>query len=80
MLQKEADAYFKIKSCYNVKAETIVMESQDPNSELLEQARIERQQIVEKYDLGREDGAKIDEWEDPKFEVYHKQDRFGFMQ
>ena len=47
-----------------------------------EQIRIlheERRQIVEKYDLGREDGAVIDDWEDPKFEIYHKTDRFGFI-
>ena len=39
----------------------------------------ERRQIVERYDLGREDGAVIDDWEDPKFEIYHKTDRFGFI-
>jgi len=51
----------------------------ESESELLERSRIERQQIVAKYDRGREKGAEIDEWEDPKFEVYHKQDRFGFI-
>ena len=39
----------------------------------------ERRQIVDKYDLGREDGAVIDDWEDPKLEIYHKTDRFGFI-
>jgi len=29
---------------------------------------------------GREEGAEIDEWEDPEFEVYHVTDRFGFIQ
>ena len=28
-----------------------------------------------RYDQGREDGAVIDDWEDPKFEIYHTQDR-----
>jgi len=42
-------------------------------------AREERQQIVLRYDQGREDGAVIDDWEDPKLEIYHTQDRFGFI-
>ena len=29
-----------------------------------------------RYDQGREDGAVIDDWEDPKFEIYHTQDRY----
>jgi len=29
---------------------------------------------------GREDGAEIDQWEDPTFEVYHVTDRYGFIQ
>jgi len=29
---------------------------------------------------GREEGAEIDEWEDPEFEVYHITDRYGFIQ
>ena len=33
-----------------------------------------------RYDLGRDEGAVIDEWEDPGFEVYHKKDRYGFIQ
>ena len=47
--------------------------------EQLRQMWEERRQIVERYDLGREDGAIIDDWEDPKFEIYHKTDRFGFI-
>jgi len=42
-------------------------------------AALERNQIVERYDLGREDGAIIDDWEDPKLEIYHTQDRYGFI-
>jgi len=42
-------------------------------------AREERRRIVERYDQGREDGAVIDDWEDPKFEIYHTQDRYGFI-
>jgi len=29
---------------------------------------------------GREEGAVIDAWEDPNYEVYHTTDRFGFIQ
>jgi len=47
--------------------------------EQVARAREERQQIVSRYDQGREDGAVIDDWEDPKFEIYHTQDRFGFI-
>jgi len=47
--------------------------------EQLNRTREERMQIVERYDLGREEGAVIDDWEDPKFEIYHSQDRFGFI-
>jgi len=42
-------------------------------------AREERRAIVAKYDLGREEGAVIDDWEDPKLELYHTQDRYGFI-
>merc|ERR1711899_543805 len=54
------------------------MDSQENESELLERCRIERLQIVNKYDIGRDEGAKIDDWEDPKYEEYHQRDRFGF--
>ena len=56
------------------------MDSQENESELLERCRIERLQIVNKYDIGRDEGAKIDDWEDPKYEEYHQRDRFGFYQ
>nr|XP_022293147.1 USP6 N-terminal-like protein isoform X2 [Crassostrea virginica] len=39
----------------------------------------ERREIVAKYDKGREEGAEIDPWEDPAFEVYHVLDRWGFI-
>lgn len=48
--------------------------------ELLIRAREERANIVGRYDLGREEGAVIDPWEDPEFEVYHSTDRYGFIQ
>ena len=32
-----------------------------------------------RYDQGREDGAVIDDWEDPKFEIYHTQDRYSVL-
>ena len=50
------------------------------DADLEEKNRLERQEIVARYDLGREEGAKIDDWEDPKLEYYHKQDRWGFIQ
>ena len=48
--------------------------------EQLAKAREERAHIVNRYDRGREDGATIDAWEDPNFELYHKTDRYGFIQ
>jgi len=39
----------------------------------------ERLAIVQKYDLGREEGAVIDDWEDPQLELYHSIDRYGFI-
>ncbi|XP_013772089.2 USP6 N-terminal-like protein [Limulus polyphemus] len=47
--------------------------------EQLEKAAEERAAIVAKYDRGRENGAQIDSWEDPSFEVYHVTDRYGFL-
>ncbi|KAG0712358.1 USP6 N-terminal-like protein [Chionoecetes opilio] len=47
--------------------------------ELLIRAREERGNIVGRYILGREEGALIDPWEDPEFEVYHTTDRYGFI-
>ncbi|XP_042241426.1 TBC1 domain family member 1-like isoform X2 [Homarus americanus] len=47
--------------------------------ELLIRAREERATIVGRYELGREEGAIIDPWEDPEFEVYHSTDRYGFI-
>ena len=37
--------------------------------EIAERTRKERADIVKKYDIGREEGAVIDPWEDPDFEV-----------
>ena len=48
--------------------------------DLAARAAAERAAIVAKYDLGREEGAQIDPWEDPKFEIYHVTDRYGFIQ
>ena len=31
--------------------------------------------LTPRYDQGREEGAVIDDWEDPKLEIYHTQDR-----
>ncbi|OWF45907.1 USP6 N-terminal-like protein [Mizuhopecten yessoensis] len=45
----------------------------------VERASRERNEIVAKYDKGREEGAQIDPWEDPTLEVYHVTDRYGFI-
>ena len=70
-----------VKSCAQnlIKTSSITYYSFS-DADLEERTRIERQEIVARYDLGRDDGAKIDDWEDPKLEVYHKQDRWGFIQ
>jgi hypothetical protein len=47
----------------------------EEDAEMRARAREERLQIVKKYDLGREEGAVIDDWEDPRLELYHKKDR-----
>lgn len=47
--------------------------------EEIKRAAKERADIVAKYDKGREEGAQIDKWEDPDFEVYHVTDRYGFI-
>ena len=49
--------------------------SGEDEAEMRARAREERQSIVEKYDKGREEGAVIDDWEDPRLEIYHSQDR-----
>ncbi len=49
--------------------------------EVLMRAREERLAIVRRYDIGRDaERQRIDDWEDPKFEIYHTQDRYGFIQ
>lgn len=48
--------------------------------DLLQRAAEERAIIVNKYARGREEGAQIDPWEDPSFEIYHVTDRYGFIQ
>ncbi|XP_050394513.1 USP6 N-terminal-like protein isoform X1 [Patella vulgata] len=47
--------------------------------EEIKRANKERAEIVGRYDKGREEGAQIDPWEDPAFEVYHVTDRYGFI-
>lgn len=50
-------------------------------AEILERAAEERAAIVARYDRGREKDnvAQIDPWEDPKFELYHVTDKYGFI-
>nr|XP_022915710.1 USP6 N-terminal-like protein isoform X1 [Onthophagus taurus] len=47
--------------------------------DLLKRSAEEREKIFKRYELGRAEGAEIDPWEDPHFEVYHVTDRYGFM-
>ena len=47
--------------------------------ELLKRSAAERDRIFSCYDRGRENGAEIDPWEDPTYEVYHATDRYGFI-
>ncbi|VEN39992.1 unnamed protein product [Callosobruchus maculatus] len=46
--------------------------------DLLKRSAEEREKIFKRYEQGR-DGAQIDPWEDPGFEVYHATDRYGFI-
>ncbi|XP_060520367.1 USP6 N-terminal-like protein isoform X4 [Cylas formicarius] len=46
--------------------------------DLLKRSAEEREKIFKRYEQGRE-GAEIDPWEDPGFEVYHATDRYGFI-
>lgn len=47
--------------------------------DLLKRSAEERERIFKRYERGREEGAEIDPWEDPGFEVYHATDRYGFI-
>jgi hypothetical protein len=47
--------------------------------DLLKRSAEEREKIFKRYERGREEGAEIDPWEDPGFEVYHATDRYGFI-
>lgn len=49
------------------------------DEELLQRSAEEREKIFKRYEKGREEGAEIDPWEDPSFEVYHATDRYGFI-
>ncbi|XP_010775639.1 USP6 N-terminal-like protein isoform X2 [Notothenia coriiceps] len=39
----------------------------------------ERAEILAKYDKGRQEGVKIDPWEDADYSIYKVTDRFGFL-
>uniref|UniRef100_A0A1Y1KQ89 USP6 N-terminal-like protein n=1 Tax=Photinus pyralis TaxID=7054 RepID=A0A1Y1KQ89_PHOPY len=47
--------------------------------DLIRRSSEEREKIFRRYERGREEGAEIDPWEDPSFEVYHATDRYGFI-
>ncbi|XP_031616395.1 USP6 N-terminal-like protein isoform X2 [Contarinia nasturtii] len=49
-------------------------------NELLLRAKEERDEIFDRYDKGRDSSNYINSWEDTKFEVYHRADRYGFIQ
>ena len=57
------------------------VEEELSEAEALHRAREERALIVQRYDIGHDpERQRIDDWEDPKFEIYHTQDRYGFIQ
>lgn len=39
----------------------------------------ERAEIITKYDKGRQEGVRIDPWEDADYSIYKVTDRFGFL-
>ncbi|XP_068578594.1 USP6 N-terminal-like protein [Cebidichthys violaceus] len=39
----------------------------------------ERTEIISKYDKGRQEGVRIDPWEDADYSIYKVTDRFGFL-
>ncbi|KAM9373064.1 uncharacterized protein LRP34_007500 [Phaethornis superciliosus] len=39
----------------------------------------EKEEIIAKYEKGRQEGAQIDPWEDADFTLYKVTDRFGFL-
>ncbi|XP_053837441.1 USP6 N-terminal-like protein isoform X2 [Vidua macroura] len=39
----------------------------------------EKAEIIAKYEKGRQEGARIDQWEDADFTLYKVTDRFGFL-
>ncbi|XP_077372128.1 uncharacterized protein LOC144015731 [Festucalex cinctus] len=39
----------------------------------------ERADIISKYDKGRQEGVRIDPWEDADYSIYKVTDRFGFL-
>ncbi|GJQ88029.1 putative Rab GTPase activator [Trypoxylus dichotomus] len=43
--------------------------------DLLKRSAEEREKIFKRYELGRAEGAEIDPWEDPDFQIYHVTDR-----
>lgn len=53
---------------------------EETEAEIRERCRRERATIVRRYDRGRDAKAHIDDWEDPKLELFHTQDRYGFIQ
>lgn len=55
------------------------MDKNMDEDKLVARANEERAKLFQRYDRGREQGAEIDPWEDPGFEIYHQTDRYGFI-
>lgn len=47
------------------------------DTDLLQRAKVERDEIFERYDKGRNN--VIHSWEDNTFEVYHRTDRYALQ-
>lgn len=47
----------------------------DSEELLLYRAKVERENIFERYDKGRDDESNIDSWEDASFEIYQRIDK-----
>ncbi|XP_032596898.1 USP6 N-terminal-like protein isoform X2 [Drosophila grimshawi] len=51
----------------------------DQQCALVKRAEDEREDIFKRYELGTDPSNKVDSWENPTFEIYHKTDKYGFM-
>ncbi|XP_068144845.1 USP6 N-terminal-like protein isoform X1 [Drosophila tropicalis] len=56
-----------------------MMTDGDQQEALIKRAEDEREDIFRRYDLGLDPNNVVDPWENPKFEIYHITDKYGFM-